>query len=102
MAKRILFVFTSNDRLVNTSVKTGWYLPEAAHPYYGLVEKGVTVDFVSEMGGRPPLDPQSIPIAEDDPVSKKVRPSVSIASHHDHRLICPAGSFSKTTRSRAN
>lgn len=73
MAKRILFIFTSNDRLVNTSTKTGWYLPEAAHPYYGLIEKGIAVDFVSEAGGRPPLDPQSIHIADNDSISKKVR-----------------------------
>lgn len=33
MPKRILFVFTSADTTL-TGAKTGWYLPEAAHPYY--------------------------------------------------------------------
>ncbi|KAM0718352.1 hypothetical protein Q7P37_005421 [Cladosporium fusiforme] len=71
MARRILFIFTSNDRLVNTSIKTGWYLPEAAHPYYGLLERNIAIDFASEAGGRPPLDPDSVHIANSDPISKR-------------------------------
>lgn len=72
MPQRVLFVFTSNDRLVNTTTKTGWYLPEAAHPYYGLHDAGFKVDFVSENGGEPPLDPDSVHIADSDQVSKRV------------------------------
>lgn len=72
MTKKILFVFTSNDKLVNTSTKTGWYLPEAAHPYYGLRDAGMEIDFVSEKGGNPPLDPDSVHIADTDSISKRV------------------------------
>lgn len=79
MAKRILFIFTSNDRLVNTSIKTGWYLPEAAHPYYGLLERGIAVEFASEAGGRPPLDPDSVSIAQTDPLSRRVS-SIALSS----------------------
>lgn len=35
MPSRILFVFTSVDKTL-TGAETGWYLPEAAHPYYVL------------------------------------------------------------------
>lgn len=72
MAHKVVFIFTSNDKLVNTATKTGWYLPEAAHPYYGLRDAGVEIDFVSENGGNPPLDPDSVYIADSDPVSKRV------------------------------
>lgn len=51
MAPKILFVFTSNDKLVNTDKKTGWYLPEAAHPYYVLKEAGYELVAASENGG---------------------------------------------------
>ncbi|KAH0592851.1 hypothetical protein MHUMG1_09496 [Metarhizium humberi] len=71
MSRRILFVFTSNDRLVNTTVKTGWYLPEAAHPYYGLKTAGFEINFVSELGGRPPLDESSISATKNDAVCQR-------------------------------
>lgn len=52
MSQKILFVFTSNDKLVNTDKKTGWYLPEAAHPYYVLKEAGFELVAASEKGGK--------------------------------------------------
>lgn len=33
-SKRILFVFTSAGKTL-TGAQTGWFLPEAAHPYNG-------------------------------------------------------------------
>lgn len=33
-SKRILFVFTSANKTL-TGAQTGWFLPEAAHPYNG-------------------------------------------------------------------
>lgn len=73
MARKVLFVFTSNDRLVNTSTKTGWYLPEAAHPFYAFRKQGIKVDFVSEKGGRPPLDQSSVHATKGDTISEMVR-----------------------------
>ena len=72
MAPKILFVFTSNDKLHNTDKKTGWYLPEAAHPYYTLKEAGFELVAASEKGGKPPLDQSSVDsFGEKDAESKK-------------------------------
>ncbi|KAL7418736.1 hypothetical protein Q5752_006419 [Cryptotrichosporon argae] len=55
--KTVLFVLTSCNKL-NDGRPTGWYLPEAAHPYYAL--KGhVNIIFASPAGGEAPLDPTS-------------------------------------------
>ena len=34
MAPKVLFIYTSASKTL-TGGATGWYLPEAAHPYYG-------------------------------------------------------------------
>lgn len=73
MTGRVLFVFTSNDKLVNTTTQTGWYLPEAAHPYYALRDRGIQVDFVSEKGGRPPVTRR---LLKRQPVIRSARGSV--------------------------
>lgn len=54
--KKILFVLTSHDRKGNTGQPTGFYLPEAAHPWAVLQGEGFEVDFTSPKGGRPPMD----------------------------------------------
>lgn len=54
--KKILFVLTSHDRKGDTGQATGYYLPEAAHPWAVLKENGFLVDFVSPKGGIPPMD----------------------------------------------
>jgi putative intracellular protease/amidase len=59
MNKKILFVFTNNDKLGDTGKKTGFYLPEAAHPYYILKDAGCDIDFMSPKGGHVPLDEES-------------------------------------------
>ncbi|KAG1779753.1 class I glutamine amidotransferase-like protein [Suillus placidus] len=64
MTKRILFVFTSANQTL-TGASTGWYLPEAAHPYYVLAPH-FTVDFASPAGPNPPVDEYSIQTFPDD------------------------------------
>ncbi|KAJ7637345.1 class I glutamine amidotransferase-like protein [Mycena polygramma] len=54
----ILFVFTSVGTGL-TGKPTGWYLPEAAHPYY-VLESKVSIDFASIKGPHPPVDPESV------------------------------------------
>lgn len=54
--KKVLFVLTSHDRKGNTGQPTGYYLPEAAHPWAVLQAEGFDVDFISPNGGRPPMD----------------------------------------------
>lgn len=65
--KKVLFVLTSHDRKGNTGQATGFYLPEAAHPWAQLQGQGIEVDFVSPKGGRPPMDGAD----ELDTISKK-------------------------------
>ena len=40
--------------------KTGWYLPEAAHPYQEFTAAGHNVTFASIKGGLAPVDPSSL------------------------------------------
>jgi putative intracellular protease/amidase len=46
--------------------KTGWYLPEVAHPYYYLTKNGIEVTFASPKGGEAECDPDSIKSYEKD------------------------------------
>ncbi|KAJ6614298.1 ThiJ/PfpI [Mycena sp. CBHHK59/15] len=65
----VLFVLTSIDKTL-TGNPTGWYLPEAAHPYYVLATHA-TIDFASLTGPNPPLDPSSVKAFEADADSVK-------------------------------
>jgi putative intracellular protease/amidase len=57
--KKVLFVVTSHDKLGNTGEKTGFWTEEFAAPYYELLDKGVTIDVATPLGGQPPIDPKS-------------------------------------------
>lgn len=59
-------VLTSHSELGNTGQKTGFYLPEAAHPYAVFTQAGYEVDFVSPQGGQPPMDGIDL----EDPLQK--------------------------------
>ncbi|MEZ4742928.1 MAG: type 1 glutamine amidotransferase domain-containing protein [Bdellovibrionota bacterium] len=67
--KKALIVVTSHDNLGDTGKKTGFYLPEVAHPFYALQEMGIHVDIASIKGGKAPIDENSIDL--NDPVNKK-------------------------------
>lgn len=67
--KRILLVFSSytempatdDEKKENKTVKkTGWYLPEAAHPYVLFKEKGYEITFISPKGGLADCDEGSV------------------------------------------
>lgn len=51
----ILLALTSHDDLGGLR-KTGFYVPEAAHPWQVFRDAGLAVDLVSVSGGRPPMD----------------------------------------------
>lgn len=55
MSKRILIVLTSHDDLGGVE-RTGYYVPEAAHPWQIFTKAGYEVDVASIAGGRPPRD----------------------------------------------
>src|SRR5688572_4194595 len=65
---KALIVVTSHGRLGDTGKQTGYYLPEVAHPYAALIEKGIQVDVASPQGGKAPVDPKSIDLK--DPVTR--------------------------------
>jgi len=64
MAPKVLFVLTSADKTL-TGAETGWYLPEAAHPYYALSPQ-TEIDFAAPKGPNPPIDAGSVKMFTDD------------------------------------
>ncbi|MFG2192120.1 type 1 glutamine amidotransferase domain-containing protein [Streptomyces sp. NPDC048639] len=78
-ARRVLFALTSHDKLGETGRTTGFYLPEAAHPWKALTDAGFEVDLVSVAGGRPPMDDADT----SDPVQKAFLEDPRIATRLD-------------------
>jgi len=70
--KSILFVFTSASKIgpEGDQIETGWWITEAAHPYWLLHEK-FNIDFASPKGPNPPLDLGSVSWHKDDFGSNK-------------------------------
>ncbi|EAU86030.2 ThiJ/PfpI domain-containing protein [Coprinopsis cinerea okayama7 len=60
----VLFVFISASKTL-TGKPTGWYLPEAAHPYY-ILSPHVQIDFAAPAGANPPIDEYSVKSYTDD------------------------------------
>ncbi|KAJ7068215.1 class I glutamine amidotransferase-like protein [Mycena amicta] len=65
----VLFVFTSANKTL-TGHQTGWYLPEAAHPFY-VLSPHTTIDFASPAGPNPPIDESSVQLFASDADSTK-------------------------------
>jgi len=60
MKLKVLMVVTSNDKLGKTGEQTGYYLPEAAHPYTVFHDAGVEMTWASPKGGVAPVDAGSV------------------------------------------
>lgn len=71
---KILIALTSHNQLGNTGRATGFYLPEAAHPYAHFAAAGYEVDFVSPQGGEPPMDG----VDHTDPVQQAFLENVEV------------------------
>jgi putative intracellular protease/amidase len=56
MNKKILMVLTNHEQLGNTGLKTGWYLPEAAHPWNVFTQAGYDLSWTSPKGGFARMD----------------------------------------------
>jgi putative intracellular protease/amidase len=61
---RILIIFTSADKALDGN-QTGYYLPEAAHPYYTFKDAGFDIEFASPKGPNPPVDKYSVEAYSD-------------------------------------
>jgi len=59
MARRILLILTSADKALD-GAQTGYYLPEAAHPYYSFKEANYDIEFAAPKGPNPPVDNYSV------------------------------------------
>ncbi|MBK1698739.1 type 1 glutamine amidotransferase domain-containing protein [Rhodovibrio salinarum] len=59
MARKVLFVVTSNQKLGDTGRKTGVHFDELATPYYVLQDAGIEVEIASPQGGAAPIDNQA-------------------------------------------
>lgn len=99
MKNKILFVLTSHGRKGNTGQPTGFYLPEAAHPWAVLKAAGFEIDFVSPKGGKPPMDGVDLGDAtsrlflEDPDVARKIgnTPTPSQLNSGDYAAILFVG-----------
>ena len=54
-----LIITTSNNKLADTTNKTGVWLEDLAAPYFTLKDGGEYITIVSPQGGQIPLDPKS-------------------------------------------
>lgn len=81
---KILIALTSHGELGSTGRSTGFYLPEAAHPWKVFIDAGYTVDLVSVQGGRPPMDG----VDRSDPVQQAFLndPAMSVKLENTLRL----------------
>ena len=52
---KVLFLVTSHGKMGNLDRKTGWYLPEVAHPYQVFQAAGYEQVIVSPKGGKAPM-----------------------------------------------
>ena len=56
----ILMVMTSHEQLGDSGKTTGLWLEEFAAPYYVFKEAGATITLATPLGGKPPIDPNSV------------------------------------------
>ncbi|KAG7449308.1 ThiJ/PfpI [Guyanagaster necrorhizus] len=74
----VLFVLTSADKNL-VGGQTGFYLPEAAHPYYTFAPHA-NIDFASPKGPNPPVDKGSIEASAKDDESVKFLNDTTVKS----------------------
>ena len=81
-APRAVLVLTNHGTLGHTGAPTGFYLPEAAHPWKVLKDAGFSVTFASPDGGPVPMDPGSVD--REDPMNAAFLESPAVRKALDH------------------
>lgn len=81
-----LIITTSNNKLGDTTNKTGVWLEDLAAPYYVLKDGGEFITLVSPKGGQIPLDPNSnsTAVATEDTI--RFRQDSQAMYHLSHSL----------------
>ena len=51
----MLLVVTNCGEIPSINQKTGWYLPEVAHPHKVFQDAGISMTIVSPLGGKAPV-----------------------------------------------
>lgn len=69
---KVLFIYSNHEDLGTTGKKTGWYLPEVAHPYYVFKDAGFEIEACSPKGGKCLMFADSGDMFGDDPSCKKL------------------------------
>lgn len=64
--QNVLIVVTSHGFIGTSDRETGYFLSEVTHPYYELLTAGYNVDIASPKGGKPPMDPRSYKLSDED------------------------------------
>lgn len=82
MSRKILFVLSSHGELGETGKPTGYYVPEAAHPWKKLSEAGFETDFVSPLGGAAPAIGANL----DDPIQREFVERADVAEAVAHTM----------------
>jgi putative intracellular protease/amidase len=86
--KNILMVLTSHNDLGGVR-STGYYVPEAAHPYWMFKASGFEVQFVSPKGGKPTpdganaADPEQVRFLELPELAQTLEPSAIVPEQFD-------------------
>lgn len=83
-APHVVIVLTNHATLGATGEPTGYYLPEAAHPWHVFTEAGFRVTFASPAGGPAPLDPSSFD--RDDPANAAFLDDPDVQAAVDHTV----------------
>lgn len=65
-AKKVLMVLTNHSQIAGTDIATGYYLPEAAHPYMRFKKAGFEVQWASPSGGNTVITPASIDLNDEE------------------------------------
>ena len=84
---KVLFITTSNDKIGETSGKTGVWLEELAAPYYFFKDAEVHVTLASPMGDAVPLDPKSLSIIVANRTTKRFLKDPDAMSFLSHSVL---------------
>lgn len=75
---KLLFILTNHSAMGVVDSVTGFYLPEAAHPWKVAKDKGFQIVFASPLGGEVPVDKSSLANLAKDAVCREFWEDASV------------------------